>query len=42
MGASIFFTASGINVNYDEKELTGGGKKIELFLLPVQVSKYMS
>jgi hypothetical protein len=37
MGASIFFTAGGRNVNYDEKQLTG--KKIfELFLLSVQVS----
>jgi hypothetical protein len=36
MGASIFFTASGRNVNYDEEHLTG---KIifELFLL----SKYL-
>jgi hypothetical protein len=41
MGASIFFTASSRNVNYDEKQLAEG-KKIELFLLPVQVSKYMS
>jgi hypothetical protein len=36
MGASIFFTASGRNVNYDEKQLTE--KKIELFLLSVEVS----
>jgi hypothetical protein len=38
MGASIFFTASGRNVNYDEKQLTGGKKMFELFLLSVQVS----
>jgi hypothetical protein len=37
MAASIFFTASGRNMNYDEKQLTGG-KKFELFLLSVQVS----
>jgi hypothetical protein len=37
MGALIFFTASGRNVNYDEKQLTGR-KKIDLFLLSVQVS----
>jgi copper chaperone CopZ len=37
MGASIFFAASDINVNYDEKQLTE--KRIfELFLLTVQVS----
>jgi hypothetical protein len=37
MGASIFFTAAMIRVNYDEKQLNGG-KKFELFLLSVQVS----
>jgi hypothetical protein len=37
MGASIFFTASGRNVNYDEKQLTGN-TFFELFLLSVQVS----
>jgi hypothetical protein len=35
MGASIF-TASGRNVNYDEKQLSGK-KFLELFLLSVQV-----
>jgi hypothetical protein len=28
VGASIFFTASGRNVNYNKKQLTGGEKKI--------------
>jgi hypothetical protein len=37
MGASIFFTASGRNVKYDEKQLTGE-KNFELFLLSVKVS----
>jgi hypothetical protein len=37
MGASIFFTAAMICVNYDEKQLTGK-KMFELFLLSVQVS----
>jgi spore cortex formation protein SpoVR/YcgB (stage V sporulation) len=36
MGASIFFTAAMIRVNYDEKRLTG--EKIFEFLLSVQVS----
>ena len=41
-GAAIFSlhtlaSPSGRNVNYDEKQLTGG-KKFELFLLSVQVS----
>jgi hypothetical protein len=37
MGASIFFTFSGRNVNYYEKQLSGGKKNLELFLLSVQV-----
>jgi hypothetical protein len=37
MGASIFFTAAMIRVNYDEKQLPGK-KSFELFLLSVQVS----
>jgi hypothetical protein len=37
MSASIFFTASGRNMNYDEKQLTGKDF-FELFLLYVQVS----
>jgi hypothetical protein len=36
MGASIFFTAIGRNVNYDEKE-TYWEKSFELLLLSVQV-----
>jgi hypothetical protein len=38
IGASIIFTASGRNVNYDEKQITGGKKIFELFLLSVHVS----
>jgi hypothetical protein len=38
MDASIFFTLAMIHVNYDEKQLTGGKEKFELFLLSVQVS----
>jgi hypothetical protein len=37
MDAAMIFTASGRNVNYDEKQLNGG-KNFELVLLSVQVS----
>jgi hypothetical protein len=40
MGASLFFTAATIRVNYDEKQLTGGG--IELFLYLCRFRKYVS
>jgi hypothetical protein len=36
MGASTFFTASGRNLNYDEKQLTW--ENFELLLLSVQFS----
>jgi hypothetical protein len=40
MGASIFFTASGRNVNYDEKQLTGGGMSCSFYLY--RFRKYVS